>query len=254
MFMLNKIPKAYLIVDNYSQKVTNETKEELYNELKSSTNELQIDTEGFSQRSLGFFLYETAIDNTTILNIEMGMGETSQRKEDSFELFGLTYLQRYQIFVDDKSIEDINDLVYEKCMILLDAFKEQYIEDNKKQTSANFKSLKSFANEYNYEIDYKKAVQRAKAEQKDILFVMVANFCPWCIKLEKIILEDPRYNKMIHEKYIPLILNREQKDFPKRFDNFIVPVVYLVDYKTEKIKKKVIGYNNRYDVIDIIEK
>ena len=41
------------------------------------------------------------------------------------------------------------------------------------------KSYKQFAHEMSYETDYKVALQKAKAQKKDILFVMVANFCPW---------------------------------------------------------------------------
>ena len=110
------------------------------------------------------------------------------------------------------------------------------------------KSYTEFANEMNYDTSYDVALKKAKEKKKDIMFVMVANFCPWCQKLEKLVLSKDKYNKPIHAKYIPLILNREEGKFPKKFETPFIPTVYFVDYKTGDIKKKVIGYNNRQDL------
>ena len=110
------------------------------------------------------------------------------------------------------------------------------------------KSYTEFAAKMNYETNYETALKKAKAEKKDIMFVVVANFCPWCQKLEKLVLSKDKYNKPIHKKYIPLILNREEGKFPKKFETPFIPTVYFVDYKTGDIKKKVIGYNNRQDL------
>jgi len=110
------------------------------------------------------------------------------------------------------------------------------------------KSYIEFAEKMDYEINYETALKKAKEEKKDIMFLVVANFCPWCQKLEKIVLSKDKYNKPIHNKYIPLILNRDEGKFPKKFETPFIPTVYFVDYKTGDIKKKVIGYNNRQDL------
>jgi len=110
------------------------------------------------------------------------------------------------------------------------------------------KSYTEFANKMNYEINYEIALAKAKKEKKDIMFLVVANFCPWCKKLEKLVLSKNKYDKPIHEKYIPLILNREEGKFPKKFETPFIPTVYFIDYKTGDIKKKIIGYNNRQDL------
>jgi len=116
------------------------------------------------------------------------------------------------------------------------------------------KGHKDFAKKMNYEIDYKIALQKAKEQNKDIMFVMVANFCPWCKKLEKKVLSKNAVDTQIHKKYIPLILNREEKGFPKKFDAPIIPTIYFIDYKNENIKHTVVGYNNRVDFLNIINK
>jgi thioredoxin-related protein len=114
------------------------------------------------------------------------------------------------------------------------------------------KSYKDFGNEYHYELEYKKALVKAKNEKKDMMILMVSNFCPWCQKLEKVVLSKEKINTQIHKKYIPLILNKDENNYPKQFETPMVPTVFFVDYKTEQIKSKVIGYNNRQKIINTI--
>lgn len=111
---------------------------------------------------------------------------------------------------------------------------------------------KGFAREMGYELDYKKAFELAKKEKKELMLVMVANFCPWCIKLEKKVLKKKSINDKVHQKYIPLILNREEGRFPKDFETEMIPTVYFIDHTTGKIKTKVVGYNNKQDFINIV--
>ena len=114
------------------------------------------------------------------------------------------------------------------------------------------KNYKDFAKEHNYETNYEVALKKAKEQKKDVMFIMVANFCPWCQKFEKKVLSKKKIDVKIHKKYIPLIINREEKNFPEEFNSPFIPVMYFVDYKTNKIKKKVVGYNNKADFIDIV--
>ena len=114
------------------------------------------------------------------------------------------------------------------------------------------KNYKEFAKEHNYETNYKVALKKAKEQKKDVMFIMVANFCPWCQKFEKKVLSKKHIDAKIQKKYIPLIINREEKKFPKEFESPFIPVMYFVDYKTSKIKTKVVGYNNKADFISIV--
>ena len=253
MYMLTKMPKVYLVVENYSDKVIDDTKSEIYDELKIITDELKIDTSGYSHRSLAVLLYDTLIENDLTLNIELALGEMVQRVDDKEEIFSLTYQTKKQIYYKNKTDEEINELVLENVMMLINSFADQYKEDNKQLTSKNDHNYKNFAKDLRYETDYKIALQRAKLEKKDIMFVMVANFCPWCVKFEKYILARNNYDKKIKQKYIPLIMNREEGGFPDQFKTPLVPAIYFVDYKDELIKEKVIGYNNRFDFFRIIE-
>lgn len=44
---------------------------------------------------------------------------------------------------------------------------------------------KDFAKEMAYETKYETALQRAKKENKNLMVLMVTNYCPWCSKFEK---------------------------------------------------------------------
>lgn len=109
-----------------------------------------------------------------------------------------------------------------------------------------------FAKKFGYETNYEVALKKAKAQKKDIMFVMVANFCPWCKKFEKKVLTKKKVDTQIQKKYIPLILNREEKLFPKELDVPLIPTMYFISYENEKIKEKIVGYNNRQDFLNII--
>jgi thioredoxin-related protein len=116
------------------------------------------------------------------------------------------------------------------------------------------KNYKEFANEMGYELQYDVALKKAQKQKKDIMFVMVANFCPWCSKFEKLVLGKKDIDAKIHRKYIPLIMNREEKQFPKKYDSPMIPTVYFIDHVSEVVRHKVVGYNNKQDFINIINK
>ncbi len=130
MYMLTKIPKVYLVVENHSSKLNDNIKQEALEILKEATKELKIDSSGYSHRSLAVILYETALESEIVLNIELDLGEMVKRIDDENEVFALTYQKRTQIAYKNKSNEDIHDLTIEKIELLIYDFMEQYKEDN----------------------------------------------------------------------------------------------------------------------------
>lgn len=254
MFLLTKVPKAYLVVENYSSKIPMEIKEDILEEMQNTADELNIDTSGYSHRTLAFIMYESYLDDTLILNIDLVLGEEAKRLDDKKEVYALTYEKRKQMTYGQKDVEELEEELLGHIEQLLYDFSEQYKDDNEKPDFHKVKDYRAFAKEFGYETDYKKALAKAKSENKQVMFVMVANFCPWCIKLEKKVLSDKGLNEQIHKKYIPLILNREEGNFPKQFKAPVIPTVFFVDSKDESIVTKNVGYNNRYKFISIINK
>ena len=123
MFLLTKVPKVYLVVENYSSKVS-------IDEMKTVTDELKIDTSGYSHRTLGFMLYDTTIDNHLTLNIDLVLGEEVKRLDDNQEVYALTYEKRKQISLDNKTKDEIQEQLLDNIYLLLNEFIEQYKGDN----------------------------------------------------------------------------------------------------------------------------
>jgi len=130
MFMLTKIEKAYLVVENYTEKLPMSIKEDILEEMKTITDELEIDTSGFSYRTLAFIIYESILDGKVILNIDLVLGEEIKRLDDAKEVYALTYEKRKIMSYDGKDQEEIEEELMEKIDLLLNDFAEQYKEDN----------------------------------------------------------------------------------------------------------------------------
>ena len=113
---------------------------------------------------------------------------------------------------------------------------------------------KDFALKMGYETSYKEALERAKKEDKDLMVLTISNFCPWCSKLEKRVLSKQEVDKVVKTKFIPVILNKEEKNSPKKYAAPIVPTLYLVKPKKEEIYDTQVGYLNKIDMIKFIAK
>mgnify|MGYP003959340539 FL=1 len=93
--------------------------------------------------------------------------------------------------------------------------------------------IANFAKEMQYETVYDVAKARAIKEKKPIMLVMVTHYCPWCRKFERRTLKKESINKRIHKEFIPLILNREAKKYPKQFYTPRIPVTFFVNAQSE---------------------
>lgn len=130
MYLLTKIPKAYLVVENYSKTIPNEIRYDILYELENTTKELNIDTSGYSQRTLAFIITDSYLGDIKILNIELIVGEQVRRIDDNEEVFALTYQNKKQVLAANVDEDELYDTVIDKVDELLISFKQQYIEDN----------------------------------------------------------------------------------------------------------------------------
>ncbi|MDF1881832.1 thioredoxin family protein [Sulfurimonas sp. MAG313] len=109
--------------------------------------------------------------------------------------------------------------------------------------------ISEFAQTMGYETSYKVAIQKAKQSNKEVMFVMVTNYCPWCRKFEKRTLVKEKVNLIVHKKYIPLILNREKGNYPKQFYTKRIPVVMFINPNNEEKIKESLGYKKVKDFV-----
>jgi hypothetical protein len=130
MFLLTKIKNVYLVVENYSTNISNTIKKDIKESLKSTTDELNIDSSGYSHRTLVVMIYNSSINNTLVLNVDLLLGEDVKRLDDNEEVYALTYEAKSSIAITDQINEDLEDEVLDNVDLLLSDFIEQYEEDN----------------------------------------------------------------------------------------------------------------------------
>ena len=124
-FILTKFKSFYPIVEIYTDKVPQTYKAEIKKIMQEYAKEMQISTEGYSDRPLAIVVSRVAVGKTLVLKVQLLLGEEVRRIDDNEEVFALTY-QKEDIFEVDDLDEDLIDSVE----YLLEEFKDQYIEDN----------------------------------------------------------------------------------------------------------------------------
>ena len=250
MYTLSGIKKLYLVVEISGKTVPVSYRETILDSLKETTDELMIDTKGYDPRSLAVLIGEKVYNDTTVVNIQLVIGEEVRRLDDNEKTFALTYQSMGSFTLgEDDDLEDVFDDTFDT---MLSKFSEQYQEENKKLAKVVINE-ENFASEMKYETNFDEAMKRAKKEQKNVMLVLVSNYCPWCRKFEQRVLLKEEVNAIIQKNYIPLILNREKDPFPKEFDTGFTPIVHFIDHKTQKSYKNVIGYNNKDEFTYILK-
>ena len=252
MFSLTGIKKIYPLVE-ISSKLVKPYKKSILSELNATLSNLQIDTSGYDQRAIALLINEQHVANSTIINIQLLIGEQVIRVDSKRETFAMTYRDKEYFVVEGNSFVEakIEAKVEESIGRLFIKFTDQYRDDNVKIDRVK-KSESDFATALKYETNYESALARGKKEGKNILFILVSNYCPWCRKFENRVLSKVDVDKAIHENYIPLIINREEGGFPKEFSKQMTPTVHFIDAKTQKVYHTVVGYNNREEFMFLI--
>ncbi len=101
---------------------------------------------------------------------------------------------------------------------------------------------KVFAQYMHYNLNYDKALAKAKQEHKPLFMVVVTDGCPFCEKLMDNILTKDYVREYISKKYVTLIMNKENHNVPKKYIRPFEPVTYIIDPQTEQIIDEIDGY------------
>jgi len=116
--------------------------------------------------------------------------------------------------------------------------------------------IDEFANKNSYFRGYDLALSVAKKENKMVMLVFVADFCPWCKKFERKTLQDELVSKLIKQNFIPVIVDnyRDRDSYPKRLSTPKLPTIYFIDSKTQKVINKSTLYVNKNDFLVTMQK
>jgi len=253
-YVLSGVDSYDPIVANMSSK-TQKYSEDIKSLMKSMSKELGVDTLGHSSRVLYFLITDVSMGDTIGLKVDLALGEYVLRKDASQRVFGVTYEHTKLLAPDFKDEEDVEDQLADIVEEMLEKFKLQYQDDNKKLSKAKIAvTHETFAKEMHYETEYKAALSKAKKAGKPLLLLMTTAYCPWCRKLENRILSQTDIDKSIQEKYIPVTLNLDKDKYPEQFAKTrFTPILYIVNSETEKIEHQFVGYSSRDEFLHLLK-
>lgn len=111
--------------------------------------------------------------------------------------------------------------------------------------------IDEFAQETSYYRNYYTALDVAKKENKVIMLVLVADFCPWCKKFERKSLQNEEVNKLVKKDFIPVIVdNYRDKDlYPSELYTKRLPAIYFINPKSGHVFNKSSLYVKKDDFI-----
>ena len=253
-YVLSGVDSYDAIVANMSPK-TSKYSADIKSLMQSMSKEIGVSIEGHPSRVLVFLITDVSMGDTVGLKIDLQLGEYVLRKDASQRVFALTYDSNKLIAPDFKDEEDVDEQLADAVEEMLEAFKLQYQEDNKK-LSTDKKSVthETFATDMGYETNYKVALDKAKKEGKDIMLFMTTSYCPWCRKLENRILSQNDIDTKVKAKYVPLMLNLDLDKYPEQFAKTrFTPILYIVDSNTEAIAHQFVGYSARGEFLQVLK-
>ena len=101
-----------------------------------------------------------------------------------------------------------------------------------------------FATKMGFERDYKTALAKAKAEDKPLMMVLGADYCPWCRKFERKTLSSKLIKPELDKRVVTLVVDKkfDIKSFPKEFQTQLTPRVFFIDPKNGKSFYETVGY------------
>ncbi len=105
-------------------------------------------------------------------------------------------------------------------------------------------NVDKFAQEMGFERDYKTALTRANKENKILMMVLGADYCPWCRKFERKTLNSSLLKKRLQTEVVTLVVDKkfDIETFPKKFQTQFTPKVFFINPKDESIILDTTGY------------
>lgn len=248
-------------VDNYEPIVANMSSKtakygaDIKTLMQSMSKEIGVSIEGHSSRVLAFVIHDVSLGSVVGLEVKLELAEYVLRKGSTQRVFGITYSDSKLIAPDFKDEEDVDDQLADTVEEMLEKFKLQYIEDNKKlSTSKTSVTHETFTKDMGYETDYNTALAKAKKAGKPLLLFMTTSYCPWCRKLENRILSQNDIDAKVKNKYIPVMLDLDKDKFLDKFAKTrFTPILYIINSKDESTEHKFVGYNNRGEFLRVLK-
>lgn len=104
--------------------------------------------------------------------------------------------------------------------------------------------IDEFAAEVNYLRNYETAIKTAKAQNKLVMLVVVADYCPWCKKFERKTLKDSSVMAKVNENFVSIVIDKykDKGKYPEEFRAPLIPAVFFINPKDQKSLFETVAY------------
>ena len=97
-----------------------------------------------------------------------------------------------------------------------------------------------FANDLQFEHNFDKAVKKAKEQNKEVMMMYSASWCPECNYMKEIVFKNKEVSSYLEKHFVILSLDIQKNILPDGFDYPGIPVFFFLD-ENSKEKDKIIG-------------
>jgi len=101
-------------------------------------------------------------------------------------------------------------------------------------------TLLSFANELQIEHSFGTALQKAKDQNKSVMMLYSAVWCPECGYMKDVVLKDAEVVSYIEPRYIVLYLDIDKDKLPEKFNYIGIPTFFFIDSNGNE-KNRIVG-------------
>ncbi|MDF1879588.1 thioredoxin family protein [Sulfurimonas sp. SAG-AH-194-C20] len=105
-------------------------------------------------------------------------------------------------------------------------------------------NVDEFAKEMGFERDYKTALSKAKKQNKVLMMVLGADYCPWCRKFERKTLNSKLLKTRLQTEVVTLVVDKkfDIQSFPEKFRTQFTPKVFFINPQDESVILDTTGY------------
>ena len=79
------------------------------------------------------------------------------------------------------------------------------------------------------------ALQKANKNNKEVLMMYSAVYCPECEYMKEVVLKDPKIANYIKQRFVVIIIDVDKDKLPKGFDHMGIPYFFVIDKSGKKI-------------------
>lgn len=113
--------------------------------------------------------------------------------------------------------------------------------------------IDTYAEKMGFLRDYNQAITVAKKANKPVMLVVVADYCPWCRKLERRTLAHKEVKKRLNE-VVGVIVDKafDEGTFPAMFNTPRYPTVFFIRPQNGEHFFESIGYVSGEDFLEVL--